>query len=358
MITLKRAAVQLGYDAGLFELIRFAVRRRQAVILMFHRFWGNGEGHPNGLPIGRFADFMAYLTRNYRVVSLQQITEELRRGTVQPCTAAVTIDDGYHEFFTLAAPVLRRYGVPASIFVVSDFIEGRLWPWIARFDFVFDHAPHERVEFSHCGRWHVLELKDKRERQQAREQWCQDAKGLSVADRDQLLDAIARAAGVDMPAVPPSEYRPMTWAQLRALAADGFDVGAHTRTHPILSGVSPEQLRAEVEGGKEQIESRLGIQVRHFAYPNGLSEDYTPEAVAAVARAGYLAAVTAVAGGNTPSTPPLELRRIAARPENLARFARCISGFDEIARRAGFGSDGRPARIRPIGEVAEGASRQ
>lgn len=358
MTTLKRVVIQLGFDAGLFRLVRFAVRRRQAVILMFHRFSGEGQGHPKGLPIDRFAEFMAYLTRHYRVVSLRRLTDELRRGAVQPFTAAVTIDDGYHEVFTLAAPVLRRHGVPASIFVVSDFIDGQLWPWIDRFDFVFDRAPHERLEFGHRGSRHVLEGGGNEYRQQAGEQWREYAKSLMVAERDQLLEAIAKASGVEIPREPPSEYRPMTWDQLRALAGEGFDVGAHTRSHPILSRTDPQRLRTEVEGCKERIEQRLGFPVRHFAYPNGLREDYTPETVAAVARAGYIAAVTAVAGGNASATPLLELRRIAVHPESVARFAQSVSGFDEIRLRVRFPFGGTPAHVRPVGEAARGANTQ
>jgi peptidoglycan/xylan/chitin deacetylase (PgdA/CDA1 family) len=121
----------------------------------------------------------------------------------------------------------------------------------------------------------------------------------------------------------------MTWTQLRALAAGGFDVGAHTRTHPILSRVGRERLRAEIEGCKEQMEPKLGFAVSHFAYPNGGRQDYTPEAVEVVSQAGYRAAVTSVAGGNTPSTSLFELRRIGAA-EDLPHFAQSVSGFEDI----------------------------
>jgi hypothetical protein len=170
-----------------------------------------------------------------------------------------------------------------------------------------------------------------------------------VGERDELLAAIAGATGVSIPLVPPKPYRPMTWAQLRALAAEGFDVGAHTRTHPILSRLPLRKLDAEIGGCKEQMEQRLGSHVRHFAYPNGRSEDYTPEVVAAVARAGYLAAVTTLHGGNTPSTPRLELCRISARPEHLARFAQSVSGFEELRLR----EQSHPRRPTELG-VADG----
>jgi peptidoglycan/xylan/chitin deacetylase (PgdA/CDA1 family) len=331
MSSLKQVTLEFALRAGLFRLARRAVRRRQAVILTFHRFSGNGEGLPGGMPIQRFAEDMEYLTRHYRVVSLRTVTDELSRGEVPPYTVAVTVDDGYHEVFTLAAPILKRCGVPASVFVISDFIEGRLWPWTDRLRFVLHHAPRDRVPFRHQGSVHVLEMRKDEDRQRTEAHWLEHAKRLPVVERDDLLDTIARAAGVELPGAPPREYRPMTWTQLRALAADGFDVGAHTRTHPILSRVGPEQLRAEIEGCKQYLEQMLGFPVPHFAYPNGGSQDYTPEAVAVVSQAGYRAAVTSVGGGNTPATSPFELRRICPA-DDLSHFAQAVSGFDQIRR--------------------------
>jgi peptidoglycan/xylan/chitin deacetylase (PgdA/CDA1 family) len=329
MSRLKHAVLQLGFRAGLFRLAQLA-RRRQALILTFHRFAENGQSKVGTLPIRKFAEYMEYLTRHRRVVSLSDMVEEMQRGMLRPYTTAVTVDDGYDDAFSLAAPVLRRYGVPATFFVVSDFIDGRLWLWPDRLRFVFKRAPLGTVAFRHRGSMHLLVIRDERERRRSEEQWLQHAKSLAMAEREVLIDTLADAYGIEMPIVPPSEHRPMTWAQLRALAADGFEVGAHTRTHPILSRIGPEQLHDEIRGSKEQIERSVGFPVRHFAYPNGQSEDYTPEVVAEVSKAGYLAAVTAVPGWNTASTSLFELHRAHGETKDLARFAQCASGFDLV----------------------------
>src|SRR5262249_7527774 len=147
--------------------------------------------------------------------------------------------------------------------------------------------------------------------------WREHAKRLSVNEREDLLRAIAGAWRIEIPKEPPAEFRPLSWADLRKLAAEGFDVGGHTRTHPILSGIPGDRLREEIEGCKEVIEHGIGARIRNFASPNGWRDDYSSEAVA-VARAGYRAAVTSIPGGNTPSTPLHELRRIGADPDDLA----------------------------------------
>jgi peptidoglycan/xylan/chitin deacetylase (PgdA/CDA1 family) len=347
MSTLKLAALQLGFHAGLFRLAKLAQGRR-AVILFFHRFSGNGEGEVRGLPIKRFAEYMEYLTRHYRVVSLGDMIAELQRGLLRPFTAAVTVDDGYHEIFSLVAPVLRRYGIPATFFVVSDFIDGRLWLWTDRFRFVFARTPRSQVAFRHRGSIHVLELRDEGDRWRSEYQWREYAKTLLVDEREELLEAIAEACGIEIPVVPPTEYRPMTWAQLRTLAREGFDVGAHTRTHPMLSRVIPERLLDEIQGCKEHIERNLGFPVRHFAYPNGQREDYTPQVVEEVSKAGYLAAVTTVPGWNTVSTSLFELHRVDGSAEDVAHFAQSVSGFELAKSRlyAKFGI-GRTAGLSP-----------
>jgi peptidoglycan/xylan/chitin deacetylase (PgdA/CDA1 family) len=354
MLTAKQVALQVGFRAGLLRLVRRA-RRHDAIILTFHRFSGDGQGSPRGLPIHRFVEYMQYVAGRCRMVSLHDLAQQLRRGTVRPSTVAVTIDDGYEEVFSLAAPVLRTCGIPASIFVVSDFVDGRLWPWTDQFRFVFDHAPRQPVTFEHRGSPHVVHLGRDEDRQRVRERWVEYAKTIAVSERDDLLGAVAEACGIEIPATPPSGSRPMTWGQLRTLAAEGFDIGAHTRTHPILSRVRPEQIQDEIGGCKEHIERNIGGPVAHFAYPNGRREDYTAEAIEAVVRAGYAAAVTAVAGVNRPETPIFELHRLDANAEDLAHFAQLVSGLELLKTRLRFGlqSPSGEGRRRPEAGLAQ-----
>src|SRR5262249_35788825 len=159
-----QAALELGLRAGVFRVAQLALWRRQAAILTFHRFAGGDNGTWRGLPVERLDEYMRYLTRQYRVVSLDELTRELEHGVVRPSTLVVTVDDGYRDVFTLAAPVFRRYRIPFSLFVVSDFVDGHLWIWTDRFRFVFDRAPRGHLEFHHRGSRHVLEIRDEHDR--------------------------------------------------------------------------------------------------------------------------------------------------------------------------------------------------
>jgi peptidoglycan/xylan/chitin deacetylase (PgdA/CDA1 family) len=264
------------------------------------------------------------------VVSLGELVRQLGSGRIRPNTAAVTVDDGHEDFFTLAVPVLRAYDIAASIFVVSDFIDGRLWLWTDHLRFILAQAPRRPITFTWRGITRVLDIRGDAARRRLAYQWCEHAKMTTAAEARELVDGLADACGVDVPAAPPPEYRPMSMAQVRVLASEGFDIGAHTRTHPILSWLAPHELSAEIGGCKEQLEAALRSPVPHFAYPNGSRRDYTAETIAAVARAGFRAAVTTIPGANSIATPTYELRRIAGDDEDVAHFAQSVSGFQRL----------------------------
>jgi glycosyltransferase involved in cell wall biosynthesis len=106
----------------------------------------------------------------------------------------------------------------------------------------------------------------------------------------------------------PRPLRPdvLSWAQLRALASQGVTIGAHTRTHPALTRMTPQAAREEIEGSRDDIASRLGRIPRVFAYPFG---DHDDQVAALVRDAGFSLAVTCVDGHNPVGTDPVKLCR-------------------------------------------------
>lgn len=104
--------------------------------------------------------------------------------------------------------------------------------------------------------------------------------------------------------------RLMDWEELRELASKGFDVGAHTMTHPRLSQLSESEQREEITRCKEVLETELEQAVKAFAYPYGSAMDYTPVSEGLVREAGYAFAVSNRFGPHGPGAGPWAIRRI------------------------------------------------
>jgi len=91
-------------------------------ILMYHAFGKLGESASRYvLPVQRFERQMALLKRlHYRVLSLEDYLRYRAEGCLPPTRSIViTVDDGYLDNYAVAYPILRRYGFPATIFLVS-----------------------------------------------------------------------------------------------------------------------------------------------------------------------------------------------------------------------------------------------
>jgi peptidoglycan/xylan/chitin deacetylase (PgdA/CDA1 family) len=91
-----------------------------------------------------------------------------------------------------------------------------------------------------------------------------------------------------------SHRRRMSDAQIRELTENGMTIGAHSRTHQDLVGLSDSSLLSEIKGCKDDLEQLLGRTVEYFAYPGG---SFNRRAADTVASAGFSASCSVIGGG-------------------------------------------------------------
>ena len=139
----------------------------------------------------------------------------------------------------------------------------------------------------------------------------------------------------------------MSWDAARALAAAGFQCGAHTVTHPRLAGLDPARCRAELADGRRRLEDELGRPVVHLAYPFG---SYDAAAQSIAAEAGYVTACSTRAGLSRPDDELMALHRVTVYGhESLLDFACRLRTGSAVRDRLGHavGSVARRFRRRP-----------
>lgn len=253
-----------------------------------------------------------WLARRFRFLSLGELGAKLEAGgAFSGPVAAVTFDDGYADVYEHALPLLRRKGIPAAVFVVTDVVESggmqlydRLHVLLWR---VFSRGRSGHGDVTRL----LADLDLPLPESVARE-------GLPASPFSALrvlLDALPRAgllrvagaleslSSIDERAFP--ELRPMSWEMLRELHREGTIIGSHTRSHAVLTREDPTRVHEEAAASRRDLERHLGAPVEHFAYPDGAFDDV---AVAAVAQAGYRFAYTTCAHKD-PRRPLLTISR-------------------------------------------------
>ena len=303
-----------------------AITQSPARVLMYHRF---GPG-PRRLDAVAFERHLQYLVRHFEVRPLDEVARSLGsdRG-VRRQPVALTVDDGYADFAEVAYPLLQRYGVPATVFVVTRFLDGNFWLWFDAVHYLVHHARATAAEVSLPSAHLTLDLSSAAARERAWSEIGEQCLRMDPATRQAAIDALETALDVPLPALPTGDYRAMSWEQLSRLDADLVTVGSHTRTHPVLSRCSDEYIGHEVSLSKQEVEERLGRLVTAFCYPNGQPEDYDRRCIDAVRAAGYRCA-TVAHGAVSPGADVYTLRRMAA-PFDVAAFERAVDGVTQLA---------------------------
>lgn len=203
--------------------------------------------------------------------------------------AAITFDDGYRDLYDEALPVLKRLGLPATVFVPTAYIgthklldHDRIY-WLAL------KASEREIDLA-------APLKRAGLAPEKISAICADPRPLSLAEQivylpsetrerimghleETLGDSLGRPVGADL----------LTWEMIAEMTEAGISFGSHTDRHPVLTFEDEDKIERELLNSKRALEEHLNRPVRHFAYPNGR---YSAAIKRLLARLGFDLAVT------------------------------------------------------------------
>jgi peptidoglycan/xylan/chitin deacetylase (PgdA/CDA1 family) len=290
--------------SGIPLLVRHAVARRKATILLYH------DPRPELLET-----HLGYLSRRYHFITLDRLVEAIGArdwSTIPPRSLVLTLDDG-HRGNALLRPVFERWGVRPTLYLVSRVVGTSRHFWFRHVgDACYALMPHPNAR--------RLEL--------LRERFGFEPTREYAREERQALSA-EEIAG------------------MRA----SVDFGSHTCFHPILTTCSDAECERETRDSKRDLEELLGRECRHFSYPNG---DYSERELRMAREAGYLSARTVDVGWNDVDTDPFRLRMLGVSDDaSLNVLAVQLCGLTTYLRHLRGGSlSGRHRTIQPSSVTA------
>jgi peptidoglycan/xylan/chitin deacetylase (PgdA/CDA1 family) len=302
----------------------------------------------NLIDAGNFRKQLVLLKKNYTVVSPEDVLawcEE--RGKLPAKAVLLTCDDGLLNHLTDMLPILRQEGVKCLFFVTGASAgECRSTLWYEDLFLIFFRAPAGHFEIC-CGDLTISD--DLTETEKRRSVWWSTVKRLSEVNAE-TRNAFLQKARVTLGAakqeidnsVMQRRFGLLVREELRALAAAGMTIGAHTLSHPLLSRCPPENARAEIVESRACLEAVLQTPVWAMAYPFGDRESVTPQVLSMARDAGYKAAFLNFGGGLGAALPVHALPRIHITSRmSLAELEANVAGFyATLQQLAGRGQNG------------------
>ena len=288
-------------------------------VLLYHRVNSDLDPYFPGMSTSVFDAQMAYLARNYKVLSLGEILRRMQNGSeIEPYTIAITFDDGYRDNLTHAHPILKKYQLPATLFVATGYIGSTEAMWNDQVSWAFKRTARKDFTFEVANQRSFLSLKSEKDRIRSLSALLEILKEASDSEKSRIVDYVVTEFDVEKQSCP---SRMLDWTELRQMVEEGWEVGSHTVNHVILTRVEPAAAIEELRRSKETLEMRLQRPIRSFAYPNGKQSDFDLTIKNLVRQAGYTIAVTTLDGLNDRSTDPFEMHRRSPWEPHLPRFA-------------------------------------
>lgn len=308
----------------------------KAVILLYHRV-SELLSDPQLLCISpkHFAEHMEHIRKHCYPMSLRELISALKNGEIPKRAVVVTFDDGYADNLHNAKPILKNFSVPATVFVAMGYV-GRerefWWDELERLMLKPGILP-KTLKLDVSGKTHQWNLGDdsnyNQETYEQHRQWNVGENDLTLrhslyrslrkllrslheGERSKKLHELRVWA--DAKQEVRKTHSPLTADEVRHLVqGDLIEIGSHSVSHSVLSGLPISAQEQEVNQSKRELEQIVGSQVYSFAYPFGTRSDYTEETVNLVQEAGFLCACSNFTGTPEKGADPFQLPRFLTR---------------------------------------------
>jgi peptidoglycan/xylan/chitin deacetylase (PgdA/CDA1 family) len=200
-------------------------------------------------------------------VSLDELHRHMTEGDFSRRFVCLTFDDGYRDTLQWAYPILQQAGVPFAVYVPTSFPDrlGELW-WLVLEAVI---ARNSRIGLVIDGRDCKFDCRTVAEKRALYDELYWYLRGLPTeAEMRTVVRNLAAVHRVDVAAF--CDEFCMTWPELVQLASDPLvTVGAHTVNHSMLSKLSADGARSEIDLSRSVIEAALGVRPEHLSYPYG-----------------------------------------------------------------------------------------
>ena len=275
---------RLAYSMGVLALMSRLKNNKGAIILMYHSVADSRYNHfidpANHVPAHVFERQMHFLSQHRQVISLETLIKTLQKGeTPQQDAVVITFDDGYLDNLTIAAPILDRYNLPATLFLPTGYIDRGETQWIDQAYTAFRYR--SRKNFVWGTRTSTqFDLDEPNQCRAVYQTLCEVLLSEGHEKRRLRLSELYER-------LKPTERIPrltMTWNDVRALIARHtcFEIGGHTQEHTDLTSVAEPQARRELADCIQRIKDETRTTPHHFSFCYGRTSETLRHLVANV----------------------------------------------------------------------------
>jgi peptidoglycan/xylan/chitin deacetylase (PgdA/CDA1 family) len=221
----------------------------------------------------QFEADLDYMLRYFNPITLTQIIRHARAGTQPPQNSfLITLDDGLKQVHEVIAPILLRKGVPAALFIVPTFLDNKFLFYDIKKGLIIDKLLTQKVS---TGIMNELASASSIEHDNVNK-LVEYVKAINYLNKEKA-DELGQMLDLDFDGFLKAEQPFMTTAQVKDFINNGFEVGAHSMTHPRYNLVPLAQQISETNESVKGVSNMFNLNYKAFAFPHvdtGVSQQF------------------------------------------------------------------------------------
>jgi len=319
------------------------------LVLMYHRVAEpTVDPWQLAVSLNNFEQQLQVLKKTGLVVPLSDLEEALVTQRKLRPAIVITFDDGYVDNYLHAKPLLEKYGLPATFFICTHPVEAAQkfwWDELAQLllltkalpssislqindaPFTFDLSEETKLTgamYREHKVWNAYQTPTTRRELLYLQLW-RLLSPLAYGEQQHVIQELKqRCIGLEQTEADFHAF-PMSEAQLLSMASDSlFSLGAHTRDHPLLSGLGKEIQESEINNSKYFLEALTGKEITAFAYPSG---NYNDNTITLLNKLGFRVAFTTDHKAVKRGEDPLRLGRFQVNNWSGIEFSEILSNW-------------------------------
>lgn len=264
-------------------------------ILMYHRVLSRKELDQQYIQPGMYVlddvfDMqMRFMKEHFHVISFQELLDiwENKSFDESKRYCVITFDDGWLDNYTNAYPILKKYDIPATIFLPTAYIGTNKWFWPDKLAFLlmqFAKASY-KLPSSILTKFPWLRDFSIDEIESVINEW----KIFTEQEIEDRIVEVAEALKLELP----EDRKILNWQEIEEMSGHNISFGSHSSNHKILTNHTADVVQKEVVDSMSVLRNQQINYLNVFCYPNGNSNDVIAEIVK---NSGYAAAVTTKSG--------------------------------------------------------------
>tara|TARA_E500000178_G_C17023515_1_gene756745 strand:- start:1822 stop:2748 length:927 start_codon:yes stop_codon:yes gene_type:complete len=263
-----------------------------------------------------FQNQMRLLKSKYNVISMDDVFYMKRNNLKFPKrSVAITFDDGFENNYSIAAPILDKFKVPATFYICANIVNSETMFWVDKIEDCINRTKTKQIIISLGGRKKIFKLDTYKKKIKCVEIIKNYCKKIKVKQKDRIINDLINRTFV-LPKITTSKnYEKLKWNQVKKMYKNSlFTIGSHSLNHEILSMQNKEQMKKDVSKSLQIFNKKLNTEIRHFSYPEGQKNHYNEYIIKFLKKSGILICPSAVIGQNS-------------RQIDLFNLRRCMIGF-------------------------------